>query len=103
MKGGFIAGLLCFTALVLLRSTQDQSKGVYNIRYYVMTTDLEVNVLQQFEGLSIESQVKQHLRVVHVVGELRWRREVTERHPLFGAVEDHREIDVGPPRFGIFL
>ena len=66
-------------------------------------TNLEVNVLQKFEGLSVESQVKQHLRVVHVVGELSWRREVTERHHLFGAVDDHRLIDVGSSRLWLLL
>lgn len=66
-------------------------------------TNLEVNVLQQFEGLSVESQVKQYFRVVHVVGEVSWRREVTERHHLFGAVHDHRLIDVGSSRLWLFL
>ena len=68
-----------------------------------MTNNLEGYVLQQFEGLSIEAQIQQHLRVVHVVGELSWWREVTEGHPLFGAVDDHRGVDVGPFRLWIVL
>lgn len=60
-------------------------------------------MLQQFEGLSIEAHILQHLRVVHVVGELSWRREVTEGHDLFGAVDDHRLIDVGTSRLGLLL
>lgn len=60
-------------------------------------------MLQQFEGLSIEAHILQHLRVVHVVGELSWRREVTEGHHLFGAVDDHRLIDVGTSRLGLLL
>lgn len=60
-------------------------------------------MLQKFEGLSVQSQVKQHLRVVHVVGELSRRREVTERHHLFGAVDDHRLIDVGSSRLRLLL
>lgn len=53
------------------------------------TADLEAYVLQQIEGLSIQLQIQQHLRVVHVVGELSWGREVTAGHHLFGAVDDH--------------
>ena len=64
---------------------------------------LEMYVLQQFEGLSIEAHVQQHFRVVHVVGELSWWREVTEGHDLFGAVDDHRLIDVGTSRLGLLL
>lgn len=50
---------------------------------------------QQSEGLSIEAHIEQHLRVMHVVGKLRWWREVAEGHHLFGAVDDNRLIDVG--------
>lgn len=60
-------------------------------------------VLQQIERLGIQAQIQQHLRVVHVVGELRRRREVTERHHLFGAVNDHRLIDVGLYRVWLLL
>lgn len=66
-------------------------------------TNLEVYVLQQVEGLSVEAHIQQHLRVVHVVGELSWRREVTEGHHLFGAVDDHRLIDVGASGLGLLL
>lgn len=52
-------------------------------------TNLEVYVLQQVKGLSVETQIQQHLRVVHIVGQLSRRREVTERHHLFGAVDNH--------------
>lgn len=68
-----------------------------------MTTDLEAYVQQQFEVLSVEAHIQQHHRVVHVVGELSWWREVTEGHPLFGAVDDHRGVDVGPFRLWIIL
>lgn len=67
------------------------------------TADLEAYVLQQFEGVSVEAQVEQHLGVVHVVGQLGWRREVAEWHHLFGAVDDHGVIDVGPTRLGLLL
>ena len=60
-------------------------------------------MLQQFEGLSVEADIQQHLRVVHVVGELSWWREVTEGHHLFGAVDDHRLIDVGTSRLRLLL
>ena len=60
-------------------------------------------MLQQFEGLSIEAHVQQHFRVMHVVGELSRWREVTEGHHLFGAVDDHRLIDVGASRLGLLL
>ena len=66
-------------------------------------TDLELYMLQQFEGLSVEAHILQHLRVVHVVGELSWWREVTEGHDLFRAVDDHRLIDVGTSRLGLLL
>lgn len=58
---------------------------------------------QQLEGLSVEPHVEQHLRVVHVVGQLRRRREVAEGDHLFGAVDDHRLVDVGPSWFRLFL
>lgn len=69
----------------------------------MQTTNLKVYVLQQFEGLSVEAQIQQHLSVVHVVGELSRWREVTERHHLFGAVDDHRLIDVGSSRLWLLL
>lgn len=61
-------------------------------------TDLEANVWQQLEGLSVEPHVEQHLGVVHVVGQLSRRREVAEGHHLLGAVDDHRLVDVGTSR-----
>lgn len=58
---------------------------------------------QQVERLSIQTQIQQDLRVVHVVREVSRRREVAERHHLFGAVDDHCLIDVGPPRLWLLL
>lgn len=66
-------------------------------------TDLEVNVRQEFKGLSIETHIQQHLGVVHVVGELSWWREITEGHHLFGAVDDHRLIDISASRLRLLL
>lgn len=65
--------------------------------------NLEAYMRQQFKGLGIEAHVQQHLRVVHVVGELGRRREVAEGHHLFAAVDDHRLVDVGTPRLGLLL
>lgn len=66
-------------------------------------TDLEAYVRQQLEGLSVEPHVEQHLRVVHVVGQLSRRREVAEGDHLFGAVDDHRLVDVGTSWFRLLL
>lgn len=52
-------------------------------------TNLEAYVWQQVERLSIQTQIQQDLRVVHVVREVSRRREITERHHLFGAVDNH--------------
>lgn len=73
------------------------------IQTNVAVTHLEVDVPQQFEGLRVEAQIQQHLCVVHVVGQLSRWREVTERHHLFGAVDDNRLIDVGSSRLRLFL
>lgn len=66
-------------------------------------TNLKSNMLHQLKFLGIETQVKHDFRVVHVVGELSWRREVTVRHHLLGAVDDHRLVDVGFSRLWRFL
>lgn len=58
---------------------------------------------QQLKGLSIEAHIEQHLRVMHVVGKLSWRREVAEGHHLFGAIDDNRLIDVGTSGLGLLL
>ena len=58
---------------------------------------------QQLEGLGVEPQVQKHLRMVHVVGEVRRAGEVAEWHHLFGAVEHHRVVDVGSARLWLFL
>lgn len=58
---------------------------------------------KQLEGLGVEAQIEQHLRVVHVVGEVCRAGEVTERHLLFGAIDDHRLVDVGSARLWLFL
>lgn len=52
-------------------------------------TNLEAYAWQQVERLSIQTQIQQDLRVVHVVREVSRRQEVAERHHLFGAVDDH--------------
>lgn len=57
-------------------------------------TNLEVYVRQQFKGLSVETDILHHLRVMHVVRKIRRWRKVAESHHLFGAVNDHRLVDV---------
>lgn len=57
-------------------------------------TNLEVYVGQQFKGVGVETDILHHLGVMHVVGKISRWREVTEGHHLFGAVDDHRLVDV---------
>lgn len=66
-------------------------------------TDLEVYARQQLEGLGVEPHVEQELRVVHVVGQVSRRREVTEGHHFLRAVDDHRLVNVGASRLGYLL
>lgn len=60
-----------------------------------MATNLESYVRQQFKGVGVETDVLHHLGVMHVVGKISWWRKVAEGHNLFGAVDDHRLVDVG--------
>ena len=64
---------------------------------------LEVNVLQQVKVFSIEPQVLQDLRVVHVIGKVSRRGKVTVCHHLFGAVDNDGVIEVCSARLWLLL
>lgn len=56
---------------------------------------LEMNMSEQVKVVSIEPEVPQQLRVVHVVWVVRRHGEITETHHLFGGVDHQGAIDAG--------
>lgn len=57
--------------------------------------NLEMNVSEQVEVLSIEPEVLQQLGVVHVIWIVSGHGKIAETHHLFGRVDHQGAIDAG--------